>query len=232
MNALHKAQLSRLLIEIIDNPILVQNLYFKGGTCAAMSGFLDRFSVDLDFDTKSGSDNPKMRAEFHKIFKKLNLETKDESKKVLEFFVKYETQLNQRNTIKIDALGEVYKSNVYEPRYLAEIDRIINCQSLETMFANKLVAVQDRWQKRKKIVGRDIYDIHHFFYRGFSYSRELIIERTGMEPKKYLAWLYKFIDEKLTNQIIDEDLNMLLTHEQFQNTRKTLKLEVLNMLKN
>ncbi|MEK7163658.1 MAG: nucleotidyl transferase AbiEii/AbiGii toxin family protein, partial [Patescibacteria group bacterium] len=126
--------------------------------------------------------------------------------------------------------GEIYKSNVYEPRYLAEIDRVVNCQSLETMFANKLVAVQDRWLKRKKIVGRDIYDIHHFFYRGYSYSPDLIKERTGMEPLKYLEWLGEFIDGKLTNQIIDEDLNMLLTHEQFQNTRKSLKQEVLMFL--
>ena len=47
---LHKSQLNRLLIEIIDQPTLSQNLAFKGGSCASMLGYLDRFSVDLDFD--------------------------------------------------------------------------------------------------------------------------------------------------------------------------------------
>lgn len=47
---IHKSYLNRLLIEIIDRPVLSQNLAFKGGTSAAMRGYLDRFSIDLDFD--------------------------------------------------------------------------------------------------------------------------------------------------------------------------------------
>ena len=167
MSAFHKAQLNRLMIKIADNPILAQNLYFKGGTCAAMSGFLDRLSVDLDFDIKPEADKIKIHQKFYLIFKKLKFEIKSESSKVLQFFLRYPAPPNLRNTLEIDALGEIYKSNIYEPRYLAEIDRIVNCQTIETMFANKLAAVQDRWLKRKRIVGRDIYDIHCFFYRGY-----------------------------------------------------------------
>ncbi|HIP71371.1 MAG TPA: hypothetical protein EYH05_08260, partial [Anaerolineae bacterium] len=48
--AKHRIQLTRLLTEILDDPYLAASLYFKGGTCAAMLGYLDRFSVDLDFD--------------------------------------------------------------------------------------------------------------------------------------------------------------------------------------
>ena len=40
----------RLLSAIYDNQILAGSLYFKGGTCVAMQGLLDRFSIDLDFD--------------------------------------------------------------------------------------------------------------------------------------------------------------------------------------
>jgi predicted nucleotidyltransferase component of viral defense system len=47
---LHKSYLNRLLMETIDRPVLAHNLAFKGGSCASMLGFLDRFSVDLDFD--------------------------------------------------------------------------------------------------------------------------------------------------------------------------------------
>jgi len=53
--AYHKAQLYRLLIRLLDDPEIASNIFFKGGTCSAMLGFLDRFSVDLDFDLKKGS---------------------------------------------------------------------------------------------------------------------------------------------------------------------------------
>ena len=49
-DAVHKAWLYRLLSEIYKAAWLADKLYFKGGTCAAMLGYLDRFSVDLDFD--------------------------------------------------------------------------------------------------------------------------------------------------------------------------------------
>ncbi|MEK7560763.1 MAG: nucleotidyl transferase AbiEii/AbiGii toxin family protein [Patescibacteria group bacterium] len=49
-DAAHKAWLYRILSGVYDNAVLAKLLYFKGGTCAAMLGYLDRFSVDLDFD--------------------------------------------------------------------------------------------------------------------------------------------------------------------------------------
>ena len=54
--AYHKAQLYRLLIRLLDNQKIASDIFFKGGTCSSMLGFLDRFSVDLDFDLKKGAD--------------------------------------------------------------------------------------------------------------------------------------------------------------------------------
>ena len=48
-DALHKAWLYRLLEAIADNQKLVKVMYFKGGTCASMLGWLPRFSVGQDF---------------------------------------------------------------------------------------------------------------------------------------------------------------------------------------
>lgn len=53
---INKSYLHRLLAEIVDQPTLGQSLAFKGGTCAAMLGYLDRFSVDLDFDVVRNAD--------------------------------------------------------------------------------------------------------------------------------------------------------------------------------
>ena len=60
-DAYHKSQMLRLLIEVADDPFLVQELYFKGGTCASMLGYLDRFSIDLDFDLRDEEKTPEIR---------------------------------------------------------------------------------------------------------------------------------------------------------------------------
>lgn len=217
----------RILTEIADSPEMSGNLRFKGGTCAAMLGFLDRFSVDLDFDVVANANEKMLRRRFHVIFKNFDLEIKQESKKALEFWVKYGAPANSRNTIKIDALNWQVKANKYAPQYLPEIDRFMVCQTVETMFANKLVAVWDRWRKSKSIAARDIYDIHHFYLQNFTYLPEIIEERTNMPVKKYLKWLSDFIQKQVTERLINEDLNTLVPQEQFKKIRKTLKQETL-----
>lgn len=117
-------------------------------------------------------------------------------------------------------------ANVYKPQYLKEIDRYAVYQTIETMFANKLVAVIDRYEKFKTIAGRDIYDIHHFFSRGYDYSKAVIEERRKASEGKYLRELIDFIDKKVTNKIISQDLNYLLSAKQFKAIKNTLKDEV------
>ena len=228
----HKSQLARLLIEIIDNPVLGQNLYFKGGTCAAMRGFLDRFSVDLDFDLKMGVDRTVLAQELEKVFLKLDLGIKDQSKKTLDYIVKYKTDPNIRNAIKVEVVDVGPKANKYELAYLPEIDRTTNCQTLETMFANKLVAPLDRFERNRSIAGRDIYDIHYFYIKGFSYSPIIINERTGLSQSNFLQKLIDFVQEHITQTVIDEDLNTLLSNNQFNSVRKILKIETLKLLEN
>lgn len=225
---IHKIWLYRILTAIVDNPNL-QELYFKGGTCAALLGYLDRFSVDLDFDyLGSRHQIPKIRLELKKIFKNLDLEIKNESQKVPQFFLRYPTQAQgERNTIKIDITFPPPRANKYEAKRLVDIDRIVYCQSRETMFANKLVAVLDRYKRNKSIAGRDIYDIHYYFLNGYQYDSEVIKERTGWELKAFFIKLKKFIETKITTTIINQDLNMLLSYDRFKKIRKILKPEVL-----
>ncbi|MFA7300731.1 MAG: nucleotidyl transferase AbiEii/AbiGii toxin family protein [Candidatus Shapirobacteria bacterium] len=229
---IHKVHLLRILSEIIENPILSQSLYFIGGTCASMQNILDRFSVDLDFDINPKSDEKILRDEFHKIFKKLDYTLSQESQNALEFFLKYKSDPNQRNTLKIDALNFQVKSNLYAPIFLPEIGKTVNCQTKETIFANKLVAVKDRFDKHKSIACRDLYDIHHFFMIGLSYRSEIIIERTNLTPQKYFEYLINFINTKITQQLIDQDLNTLLSINQFNKVRKILKSETILFLEN
>lgn len=227
----HKAWLYRLLSTIYDNQTLATMLYFKGGTCAAMLGFLDRFSIDLDFDfIGSSTDFKTAEKELELIFKKIGLEIKNKSKLTLQYFLKYPTSLGQRNTIKIDTTFPPPKANIYEPCQLRDIDRIAVCQTRETMFANKLVALIERWEKNNAIAGRDLYDIHHFFLQGFTYNKEVIAERRGQDVLPFLRQLIVFIKKNITETIINQDLNALLQPTKFQQIRKILKQETLMFL--
>lgn len=231
-DAIHKAWLYRILEKIADNEYLPGVLYFKGGTCASMLGWLDRFSVDLDFDyVGEKKDIEKTRKILRTIFKKLDLEIKNESKNGIQFFLKYPNIAHQRNTIKIEATFPIYQSSKYASQRLKEIDRIFICQTKETMFAHKLVALKDRYKKTGHIAGRDIYDIHHFFINGYDYDEKIIKERTGLGLKKFFSNLILFIEKKVTEKVITEDLSSLLSAEKFKTMRKILKKETLNFLK-
>ncbi|KKQ91608.1 MAG: hypothetical protein UT58_C0018G0003 [Microgenomates group bacterium GW2011_GWC1_39_7b] len=230
-NFIHKFQLLRLLSEIVDNPTLSQNIYFKGGTCAALLGYLDRFSVDLDFDLKKGSDTFKLRKEFTSIFKNNDLVISNKNEKTLFFELKYQAPLGKRNTIKLSIYEDIIMTNVYKPVFLPEIDRLVNCQTIETMFANKLVAPVDRFQKHQAIAGRDIYDIHYFFSQGYKFKKEIIEERTKIDIQNYVKILIDFIEKEINETNISQDLNALLPNDKFQKIRKTLKIEVLIFLR-
>jgi hypothetical protein len=60
---------------------------------------------------------------------------------------------------------------------------------------------------------------------------KVIIERTGKKPKEYLRQLIDFIEEKVSDKIISQDLSFLLPYERFVKIRKILKREVLMFLK-
>ncbi|MBE0411330.1 MAG: nucleotidyl transferase AbiEii/AbiGii toxin family protein [Anaerolineales bacterium] len=217
-------------MEIIDQPALSRYLALKGGTCAAMLGYLDRFSVDLDFDVLKNADEVELRRELHQVFDYLGFSIKGEFDKALIFQLRYPNEPGKRNTMKVSASSLKIKSNQYQVQYLAEIDRLMNCQTVETMFANKLVAVTDRYHLHRTVAGRDIYDIHHFIVHGYSYHAPIILERTGLEPKEYLKRLSDFIKKHVTQTIINEDLNALLPEKKFQQIRKVLIPETLSLI--
>jgi len=231
-DAKHKAWLFRLLTAICDDAPLAAVLRFKGGTCAALLGYLDRFSVDLDFDYVGDKDNvPAVRAQLERVFSDLQLTIHDQSNIVPQYFLKYEAPEGERNTIKVDVTTLAPHANVYEPKRLVEIDRIMACHTIETMVANKLVACINRYEQHSAIAGRDIYDIHHFLIQGYRYNEAVITERTGKDVKQFLVELAAFVEQRVTDTILTQDLNMLLPYEQFARIRKYLKQETLQLLR-
>lgn len=231
-DAAHKAWLYRVITGIYDDASLAKVLYFKGGTCAAMLGYLDRFSVDLDFDfVGERAALPATQDRLETVFRDLGLTIHDQSKIVPQYFLKYGAPEGERNTLKIDVSVPPPKANIYESKRFHEIDRIITCQTIETMVANKLVALVDRYEHTEAIAGRDLYDIHHFFMKGYRYNEKVIYERTGKSTKQFFADLTAFIEKHITEKTINQDLNTLLPYEQFSRIRKTLKQETLMFLR-
>lgn len=233
-DVIHKVWLLRLLTAIAENTYLSSRLGFKGGTCAAMRGFLNRFSVDLDFDLLIKEDEMEsVRGALEKCFKDLGLKIKDKSAKVPQYFLGYNaSDSGGRNTIKVDALFPIPKKNKYETVNLPEIDRTVKCQTIETIVSNKLITLIARYERTGKIAGRDIFDIHHFLSNGYPYSEEIIFEQRKESLPKFFKRLIDFVDKKITNTIIDQDLNHLLPDTEFQFIRKILKQETLMLLKN
>ncbi len=231
-DARHKGWLYRTLTNIADDPFLVNVLAFKGGTCAAMLGFLDRFSVDLDFDYRGEERTfDEAREHLEKIFTNLGLVIKDQNPRIPQYFLKYPAPEGERNTLKIDMSFPPVAANIYEARQFSDIDRILTCQTIETMFANKLAALTDRFQKSGSIAGRDIYDIHFFFENGRRYTEAVVAERTGKPISAFFRDLIEFIEQKVTNGMLSEDLNILVPPETFRRIRKTLKQETLAFLR-
>lgn len=229
-DAKHKIQLIRLLTALVDDVYISRWVHFKGGTCAAMLGYLDRFSVDLDFDIEKDASLKKMHDEISKCCTSVGLTIKSKSINSLFYILKYDAPQGDKNTLKLSFMSEETEGNKYEKKYIGEIDRFVSCQTIETMFANKLVALTHRYKKNKSIAVRDVYDIHHFFEMGYRYDSHIIKLRTGKNVAKYLKDVIVFITKKITDLAISEDLSFLLEHSHFMSIRKTIKQETIGLI--
>lgn len=226
-DAKHKNQLLRLLRMILKNNLLANNLRFKGGTYAALRGVLDRFSVDLDFDLPAKTKKNTIRQKCYQIFDQLQLEIKDQSPDHLQFFLKYEAKPNERNTLKLEINDQPSTHNQYEKVHLRELNMYCRGHTLETMFANKLIAATARFDKNHKIAGRDFYDLHQFFLQGLGINKAVVEDKTSIDLTNYLRKLIMFINQNLTQKSLNQDLSSLLPPEKVREILPVLKPELL-----
>ena len=208
-DAKHKNQLLKLLRAILKNNLLASNLQFKGGTYAALRGVLDRFSVDLDFDLPNKTKKDEIRQKCYQIFDQLNLEIKDQSPGHLQFFLRYKAKPNERNTLKLEINDQPSIHNQYEKVHLREPNMYCKGHTLETMFANKLIAATARFDKNGKIAGRDFYDLHQFFLQGLELNKAVVEDKTGIDLASYLEKLKAFIDQKLTKKSLNQEKKVI-----------------------
>jgi predicted nucleotidyltransferase component of viral defense system len=226
----HKNEIFKLLREILKDPFLSQNLMFKGGTYASLRGVLNRFSVDLDFDLPNKEKKSVIRDRCYEIFKKLNLTIKDESINYLQFFLRYDAPEGERNTLKLEINDDVNSCNKYEKIVLEQVNMYCNGHTLDTMFANKLIACKARFDKNGKIAGRDFYDVYQFFIQGIDINKDVIEEASGQSYIEYLKSLIIFINSNLTDKLINQDLNPLMRQSDIDNILPHLRDDLIVFL--
>jgi len=217
-DALHKRQLITLLRGVLTDPALSNALYLKGGTYAALMGYLNRFSVDLDFDilTSEQKELDRLKVRLHKLFAKLDLSIADESQHYLQFFLKYKSSGTSRNTLKLEVSDRVSPYNEYEVVTLKELGLVCRAQTLSTMVANKLVAALNRQEQRGSVAGRDFFDIREFLSAGLPVNQMIIEERMGIPYAEYVGKLLEYVETVLTPSDLYVDLNSLLPPKNFR----------------
>lgn len=207
----HRLIMFQILKDIFSSEIW-KCLAFKWWTACYFLYWLDRFSTDLDFDLVENI--PDLDEKIIKIISKY-WQIKAKNKIILSFW-------ENLTNIKIDVNRKIWKANKYD--YVDFFWTMIKVQNKETIFANKLVALLERF------TNRDIYDVYFFFKNFFDINEKVIFERTWLSlnelfkkiiekldklPKNYkiLDWLWELLDEKqkdfVKNKLISELKNIL-----------------------
>lgn len=223
----HRRIMLKILEEISSDPLLANNLGFKGGTACYFLYELDRFSVDLDFDLIDEKKD--------KLVKKVLLELLSRYGSVktrTSIKLKYS---DEYQSLKID-LSERYKNNQFNTYQVQDIVSGIALKVLrkEDVFSHKLLAIIDRSASNTSsdqfIANRDLYDIHFFFKNNWRFNKNIIEQQSGKKVREYLQDIYDFI-EKNCNQInVLERLGELVDEDKREWIQKNLKQEVLNQL--
>lgn len=190
---LHRTILFKLVKDIFSSNI-GKYLAFKWGTACYFLHNLDRFSTDLDFDLLDAAQN--IDTDIVQIARKYGT-VKKGNKLIISY---WEKDIN----IKIDISRKIRKNNKYEIVNFYWTD--IKVQDKSTIFANKIVALYERY------TNRDIYDVNFFLNHLFPLNENIINERTGKTMKKVLEeiksklqklpkwykildWLWEVLDE-------------------------------------
>jgi predicted nucleotidyltransferase component of viral defense system len=215
----HEQILKSILRDIYTNPSLQASLAFKGGTCLYMFYELDRFSVDLDFNLTAKDFDDSLLNDI--IEKHLRVIDRENERNTWFWLGSYEKAFQK---VKV----EVSKRD-YPDKYINKDFYGLTVPVMEPsyMFAHKLCAITDR----KKLQNRDLYDARFMFSKHFDIAEEIIQLRTGKTTKEYFAELIPFIEERVTPNNVLDGLGELLTDQQKDSTRATLKRDILFDLK-
>ncbi len=215
----HEQILKSIVRDIYTTPKLQVALALKGGTCLYMFYGLDRFSVDLDFNLRSESFDDNLLNGI--IEKRLTMTDRSNKRQTWFWLGSYQKTFQK---VKV----EVSKRD-YPDRYTTKDFYGITVPIMEPacMFAHKLCAITDR----PKLQNRDLYDARFMFARGFDIDEAIVKLRTGQTLNQYFARLADYIDKHVNEANVLQGLGELLSDQQKQEVKATLKRDLLFDLK-
>ena len=215
----HEIVMKKLLVNLVRDPILSSSLVFKGGTCLYLFHGLDRFSVDLDFNSlKKDLAQENITSV---ITRYLNIELSINKKYTYLWVGSYE---KSQQKIKIEINKRSYPDTYDTHDFYGYMIRTL---SRESMFAHKLCAITDR----KSVQNRDIYDSWYMFKHDFRIQEEIIKLRTGMDTQNYLSFLIKYIEKEVKRDTILQGLGELLDNKRKDWVKRHLLDELIFELK-
>lgn len=219
---LHKNTFVDILRVIYSDPLLRNNLGFKGGTAAMLFYGLPRFSIDLDFDLL----NPEKKEE---IFTKLG-EILPRFGQVLEASDKYYTLFfllsykKGERGLKVEISKRVIKS-AYEPKNFLGISMLVMKE--EDMAAGKLAALLTR----KRFATRDMFDLWFFLKENWQINEEFLKAKSGLSLTEALKKAQSFIEKVKPTEILTGLGELLQDNKQKAFVKDKLQDELIFRLK-
>jgi len=221
--------MGQILRDIYSDTSISSIVGFKGGTCAYFFYGLSRFSVDLDFDLFTSSEDTQ-KLVYEKITNMLRKygEVKDSYIKQNTIFSLLSYGDRDHN-VKVEVNMRTLIPDIKE-RY--EVKEYLGISMLVAkrpyMFASKLAALTSR----SKMAMRDIYDIWYFAKSNWDIDAEILKLRTGKSVKKHLADCIGAVEAVKDNEILRGLVELLLGEKEKAWVKTHLRKECVFLLKN
>jgi len=176
-----KEFLQNIVLSYIYSNADFKKLIFYGGTCLRKLYSLDRFSEDLDFESRESLDLDSLGMYLEKEFKNEGIEVsykKQQSEMVSRITLKFpilhdlglsannEENLHLKVEVNFDVRGEYDTEKT--PFSVDQYSCVVNHYSLEVLMAGKMITCLRRNFKKglkTMVKGRDFYDLIWYFGR-------------------------------------------------------------------
>lgn len=217
---IHEKYMKNLLFAIFTHKIWYF-LAFKGGTLAYLVYQLSRFSTDIDIDILDIKKEEQIIQGIREILLKYG-EIKNETlgKTIHRWIFRYD---ERSMNIKIELNKRIWENNKYNHENIENTQ--ILCMAKECVFANKLVALSERFYSR------DLYDVYFFFSQEFPIYDAIIYERTGLNTKDFLQQLTKDLPKHFTENSVLTGLGEILDEKQKLRVKKSLLKDTIEKIK-
>lgn len=216
----HKSKLIHILKDIYADAAIGPLLGFKGGTAVYLFYDLNRFSVDLDFDLLSISDEQNVFDRIKEILEEHGT-IKESYKKRYTIFFRLSYTDNHQN-IKVEINLRNFGSRYEVKSYLGIAMKVM---VKEDIVANKMVAMTERIGK----ANRDIFDTHFFLKNNWPINEQIIEQRTGLSMRHFLKKCINEL-ESMSNVGILSGLGDLLDAKQKAWVKNNLRAETIFLL--